>query len=242
MISAIRFFLVTSIFLSISSLRRYLPASCRLVLRHCSTSFLDQKPLILQKHSWNDFHFTSHIFFRYGSPHEQFHHDPFRDGILGTCKLCGAQSEVELRVIGHPSIIYQPFEWISSNSECPKDRKVEETLYGPEKLTFSSYLVNLQNISDFHHRISEYFNAEKWYGLQPRIFLNETYYEGYRPDPTEFFDPTEFLNKIMQDDAHGIRSAWESAQWVNRCCDSYGRKCFERLDVEGVCYGLDEIE
>ena len=222
MISAIRFFLVTSIFLSISSLRRYLPASCRLVLRHCSTSFLDQKPLILQKHSWNDFHFTSHIFFRYGSPHEQFHHDPFRDGILGTCKLCGAQSEVELRVIGHPSIIYQPFEWISSNSECPKDRTIQEIGYGPEKSTS--------------------YQDETWYGLKPRIFLNETYYEGYRTDPTNVFDPTEFLNKIMQDDAHGIRSAWESAQWVNRCCDSYGRKCFERLDVEGVCYGLDEIE
>ena len=180
---------ITSIFISISSFRRYLPPTSCSFVRHCSSSSADketvvQKPLKLQKHTWGDFEYTSHIVYGYGFPHRQFQHDPLRDGILGTCKLCGIRYERSLMDIEHPSIVHQPFEWIQKGSKIPQGRKFERGRDG---------------------RIVD--TTDRWYGLQERVFLNETYYiadEGYRSNGTEL------LNKIMQDNAHGIRSAWEN--------------------------------
>ena len=190
---------IASIFISISSFRRYLPTSCSIV-RHCSSSSTDnketvvQKPLKLQKHTWGDFEYTRNIFFGYGTPHQQFQHDPRRDGILGTCKLCGIQLERSLMNFEHPSIIYQPFEWIRLGSEWPQGRKWDRIRgigYGPEKVSPRWYDGTFDK------------TTELWHGLQERFSLNETYYEGYRSNGTEL------LNKIMQDDAHGIRSEWD---------------------------------
>ena len=205
---AIRCVLIVSMFLSTSSFRRYLPTSCISLRRFCSSTFIDKELLEQicassfvdeesleqnppQKHAWNDFRKTCTINFGYGSLYYQLKHpDPIGDGIAGTCKLCGTQANVLLRRIEHPSIIYLPSEWIRSTScppsisDLPKGREYEK---------------------DDGDYVTKSDDSGDWYSLREKLFLNESYFEGYQSN-----DSTAFLNRIMEDDAYGIRSAWES--------------------------------
>ena len=118
------------------------------------------------------------------------------------------QSEAQLIYIEHPSIVYLPYEWFLWTSDLRKGRKVVRGGVGVK-------------IDD----------SGLWWALvQEKVFMNETYFEGYQSD-----DHTVFLNKIMQDDAHGIRSSWDAG--FERI---YSKDGFE-IDKDSGCPGCRNV-